>query len=64
MRLRSIPNASEMLPSFSNYVPEPGIFKERWSSYFGNYNEIHLRSAPQGRVHYYSAQNQDKLHRC
>ena len=42
MRLRSIPNASEMLPSFSNYVPEPGIFKERWSSYFGNYNEIHL----------------------
>jgi tRNA (guanine-N7-)-methyltransferase len=31
-----------MLPSFSNYVPEPGIFKERWSSYFGNYNEIHL----------------------
>ena len=42
MRLLSIPNASEMLPSFSNYVPEPGIFKERWSSYFGNYNEIHL----------------------
>jgi len=42
MRLRNIPNAREMLPTFSNYVPEPGIFKERWSSYFGNYNEIQL----------------------
>lgn len=42
MRLRSIPNAKEMLPSFSNYVPEPGLFKERWSSYFGNFNEIQL----------------------
>ncbi|HPU44988.1 MAG TPA: tRNA (guanosine(46)-N7)-methyltransferase TrmB [Thermoclostridium sp.] len=42
MRLRSIPNAGEILPSFSNYVTEPELFKERWSSYFGNYHEIHL----------------------
>ena len=42
MRLRSIPNAKELLPSFSNYVPEPGLFKERWSSFFGNFNEIQL----------------------
>lgn len=42
MRLRSNPKAKEMLPSFMNYVPEPGLFKERWSSFFGNFNEIHL----------------------
>jgi len=42
MRLRSIPNAKEMLPSFKNYVQDPRLFKDKWSSYFGNSNEIHL----------------------
>lgn len=42
MRLRNIPNAKELLLTFRNYVPEPGIYKERWSSYFGNFNEIQL----------------------
>lgn len=42
MRLRSNPDAKDMLSSFINYVPEPAIFKERWSSYFGNFNDIHM----------------------
>jgi len=42
MRLRSIPNAREMLPSFSNYVQDPSQYKGRWSSYFANSNEIRL----------------------
>ena len=42
MRLRSIPNASEMLPSLAITCLSPVFSGERWSSYFGNYNEIHL----------------------
>lgn len=42
MRLRSIPNARELLPNYRNFVQDPSVFRESWSSYFGNSNEIHL----------------------
>ncbi|NLG87761.1 MAG: tRNA (guanosine(46)-N7)-methyltransferase TrmB [Clostridiaceae bacterium] len=42
MRLRKIPNASELVGNHPNFVSEPEKYKGKWTRYFQNTNPLHI----------------------
>jgi len=42
LRLRKIPNASELVGNHPNFVSEPEKYKGKWTRYFQNTNPLHI----------------------